>query len=205
MVKIDRVAKTVVAGVVAILLTMALGQPAVGEWLVVNQTPRPSDVIIVLGGGPPERVQKAVALFEEGYAPGLLMSGGAVYRSHESQAAMMAKQAERLGVPARAIILESRSQTTYQNARDTERILVARHFHSAIVVSSDYHMRRVMLVFTAAYRHTGIRLTFTAAPDRAFQPTRWWANRSSAYITVSEYAKYLVNWVQVNVGLLLAH
>lgn len=197
--------QAIVVGGVAILLIVALGRPAVGEWLVVNQSPRPSDVIIVLGGGPPERVQKAVTLFRDGYAPWLLMSGGAVYRSHESQAAMMAKQAEGLGVPARAIILESRSQTTYQNARFTERILAARHFRSAIVVSSDYHMRRVMLVFTAAYQQSGIRLTFTAAPDKTFDPTRWWANQSSAYTTVSEYAKYLVNWVQVNGRQWLGH
>ena len=52
-----------------------------GRYLVVNQTPVKSDVIIVLGGGSRDRVQRAVELFRQGYAPALIMSGGAMYNA----------------------------------------------------------------------------------------------------------------------------
>ena len=52
-----------------------------GRYLVVNQTPVKSDVIIVLVGGSRDRVQRAVELFRQGYAPAFIMSGGAMYNA----------------------------------------------------------------------------------------------------------------------------
>ena len=158
-----------------------------GRWLDYSESPVRSDVIIVLGGGPPQRVDKAVQLYREGYAPILLTSGGAVYNPWSDQAQEMAKQAEEMGVSQRHILLENHSQSTYENAVDTLAILEAHHFTSAIVVSSDYHMLRVAFDFTRAYLGSGIRLTYCAAPDPYFHPDDWRANPISIQTTKSEY------------------
>lgn len=163
-----------------------------GRFLVVNQTPRASDAIIVLGGGPINRIEKASQLYAQGYAPLLVASGGTMYSATRSQAEEMALQAEQLGVPASHIVLDQKSESTQQNARDTLAILLRRHLRSAIVVSSDYHMRRVQWLFTHTYRGHHIRLIYVAASDPWFRPTRWWSNPRSAFLTASEYLKLLV-------------
>lgn len=184
-----------IAGVCAVAIL--IGGPWVGQFLVINQAPAASDAIIVLGGEMPERVETAVALYRAGYAPRLIMSGGNP-GGGATQASVMAHAAEQMGVPSRVIRLDTHSFSTLQNAQDTRAIMVAGHWSSAIVVSSDYHMRRVRLLFHAIYRGTHIKLTYVAAPSRVFNAQRWWANSASIRLTLSEYAEMAVNEVQVS-------
>ncbi len=165
-----------------------------GRWLVVNQAPVRSDVIIVLGGGPVERVQVAAQLWHRGYAATMLLTGGCLRGHRASQAQTMACQAEHLGVPRVAMLLEDQSRSTLENAQRTLPVLVNHGLTTALVVSSDYHMRRVGILFDRVYRGHGIRLTYVAARDPAFSYPRWWSTAPSRRLTVSEYAKLVVNW-----------
>lgn len=160
-----------------------------GDFLDVNQTPVKSDAIVVLGGGPMQRIAKGLQLYHAGYAPTLVLSGGNLFTQGKTESQMMAFMVEQDGVSKKNIVLESRSTSTYQNALFTKKILVADDMKSAIIVSSNYHMRRVQLLFGWVYRGTGIRLTYTAAPDWAFHPSHWWSNRESIRTTISEYGK----------------
>ena len=126
-----------------------------GDFLALNQAPVASDVIVVLGGGPPARVAKAVQLYRAGYAPRLLMSGGAVYNPWQDQAQHMRQQALERGVPASRILLDNRSLTTFQNALYTLQVMKAHHLTSAIVVSSTFHMRRAWADFSYVFFRPG--------------------------------------------------
>jgi uncharacterized SAM-binding protein YcdF (DUF218 family) len=46
------------------------------------------------------------------------------------------------GVPPDRFILDRQAQNTYQNAERSKSLMEQYGLHSAIVVSSDYHMRR---------------------------------------------------------------
>jgi uncharacterized SAM-binding protein YcdF (DUF218 family) len=180
------------------LLLIVFSRPWVGQWLIINQKPRKSDAIIVLGGGPINRIQEGVALYRQGYAPYLVLSGGTQDFSQATQAQVMRWQAvDEFGVPQHAIVLDNRSYTTYQNALNTRQIMLTHHWTSALVVSSDYHMRRVRFLFSRVYQDLPIRLTYVAASDPWFRPRRWWSNPESALITISEYAKLGINAIQV--------
>ncbi len=172
--------------------------PWVGQWLVVNQHPRHVRAIVVLGGGPINRLARAAQLFHEGYAPDLILSGGSPAFGNITQAQAMDWQAvNQFSVPPSALILDNHSRTTYQNAMNTHAIMKAHHWQSAMIVSSDYHMRRVRFLFSRIFQSTGIHLTFVAASDPFFRPSRWWANPKSAATTLGEYAKLLANAVQM--------
>ncbi len=191
--------RTVKYGLLAALILLA-SSPPVGEWLVVNQRPMRVNAIIVLGGGPINRLEKGVQLFHEGYASNLVLSGGSPDLSQATQAQIMGWQAENeFHVPARDITLDNHSFTTFQNALDTRAILLRKKWTSAIVVSSDYHMRRVQFLFSHIFQSTPIHLIYVAASDPWFDPSRWWANPHSALTTVSEYAKFLFNLLQVSI------
>lgn len=52
-----------------------------------------------------------------------------------------------LGVPVSAILLETQSANTYESVRNVKEILEKKKWHSLLLVSAPYHMRRAALVF----------------------------------------------------------
>lgn len=130
-----------------------------GAWSVAAYGQRtltvdePYDAIIVCGArvyasGRPstalvERVKVAAALYEQGAAPIFVTTGGAA-ESSLSEAEAAASTAELLGVPKTAIVLESESTSTEENARFAAQLVGARR---VLVVTDAYHVLRAERVF----------------------------------------------------------
>ena len=76
--------------------------------LTVDSGPVTADVLVVLGGTP-DRAVRAAELFKQGAAPEILVTGFGDSASNK-------KLLEQCGVTNTAIILESKSRTTRQNA-----------------------------------------------------------------------------------------
>jgi uncharacterized SAM-binding protein YcdF (DUF218 family) len=175
----------ILIGLIAVLLFAFSGR-----FLVINEQPQKSDVIIVLGGDD-GRIEKGVELFKAGYAPYIMVSDGGT-RNHPStvQAEKMINKAIELDVPKTAIIPELRSESTYGNAVYSLEFIKKYNFHSALVVSSDYHMLRTKLTFEKIYGNSGIRLTYCAASS-TYDPYFIFRNFQSIQFTVSEYTKLI--------------
>lgn len=111
---------------------------------------RQADVIVVLGGGQSgttRRTVHAVALYQQGYAPYIICSGGVAPDEWMSEAERCAHAAERRGVPADAIILETASLSTEENAIESAAIMHERGWDDAILVSDDFHLWRAHWLF----------------------------------------------------------
>lgn len=129
----------------------------------------PAEAIVVLGGGlepalpprpwvelrePGTRILYAAKLYREGKAPLVIVSGGAARTGAPPEAANMAEILEFAGVPESAIVQETKSLNTYENAVYVRTILVARGIHRILLVTSAIHMPRALLVF----EHQGIEV-----------------------------------------------
>ncbi len=121
---------------------------------------QPADAIVILGSmvypgarpGPAltRRTQHAVALYARGLAPVIICSGGQAGSETSTEAAAACNLAAALGVPRGALIEETRSRSTEENALDTAAIL-ADHGWRAVVLSTDgYHLYRADLLFRRA-------------------------------------------------------
>ncbi|HHW37908.1 MAG TPA: YdcF family protein [Bacillales bacterium] len=161
-----------------------------GEFLVINEKPIKSDVIIMLSGGGIERLEKSVELYQQKYAPFLIISNG----SEDN----LALAAQTIGVECESLILENRAKSTRDNAFYTKELMEKYQFDSAIVVSSDYHMRRVKSNFAHAFRGSGIRLTYASASSPGYDPERWWSTKTDRRITVIEYIKLVGNFFGIH-------
>ncbi|MGB9586049.1 MAG: YdcF family protein [Anaerolineales bacterium] len=135
------------------------------EWRYLPPKDIPSaPLMIVLGGGTfsanyprtmPEvngagdRLFYAAKLYQEGKAPKILLSGGAIswYTPSGGPAEDMAVLIQMLGVPSDALIIENNSQNTYENARNSKEILHRLGVNRVILVTSAMHMPRAVKIF----------------------------------------------------------
>ena len=153
-----------------------------------------AEVVVVLGarvlpGGEPSpalraRVERAVALYHQGLAPRLLFSGG-VGLHPPSEAHVMRELALRLGVPARACLLEDQSRSTEENARGCARVLGALGARRVVVVSDPFHLLRARQYF----RLHGLEV----ATSPALVPGRTLSARDRFYWTLREAAALLLH------------
>jgi len=122
-----------------------------------------ADAIVVLGGAlrgdthwsslgdlnaQADRLVHAVDLYKAGKAPRLLVSGGAS-RGARSEAQQMEQILGVMGVPHRAILRESESRDTRDNARYSAIILKGKKMTRILLVTSAFHMRRARAAFEA--------------------------------------------------------
>lgn len=126
-----------------------------------------ADAILVLGGGvkgraipvrpepdlgdAADRVWAGARLYNAGKASVLIVSGGQLpwYGNTATEADGMRQFLTDLGVPAADILLESDSQTTYENAINSRPLLQARDAKRVLLVTSAFHMERSL----AVHRH----------------------------------------------------
>jgi uncharacterized SAM-binding protein YcdF (DUF218 family) len=140
-----------------------------GKPLLEPACPRPSDVIVLLSSGhiegswlTPDGMQRtagALMLYRQGIAP-LIISSGSTSAS-EDQAGVQAKWLALARVPEDCIIVEHRSTRTYESAVEVARIMQERRLTTAVIVTSEFDVPRVRLVF----RKLGISPTFLAVPE----------------------------------------
>ncbi len=152
------------------------------------------DAIVVLGaavgagGGASaalrRRVAEGVRRLDAGAAPVLLLSGGkgggpdggkaggtggAKDGRWPSEAEVMAGLARAAGVAEARLVLETDSRSTLENARHSVRLMRARGWSSALVVTDTVHLPRALL----AFRAVGIQAQGAAAKGGARDEPAW--------------------------------
>tara|TARA_Y100000588_G_scaffold19839_1_gene20231 strand:+ start:4064 stop:4585 length:522 start_codon:yes stop_codon:yes gene_type:complete len=108
--------------------------------------PLPPRVESQLGGN---RTLHAFRLYKAGKAPLIIISGGNKFPQAgvESESHYTAEILESWGVPGNAIILETNSRNTHQNAVQVKRMLEARGIDRILLVTSAFHMPRALRTF----------------------------------------------------------
>jgi len=123
--------------------------------LKISEMPEKADVIVVFGGGVGEtgspgkstieRARYAVKLYKDGYSGRIIFSSGYTYIYNDAE--NMKLFAISMGVPERDIILEEKANSVYENVIFSKELLDKNKWHSVLLISSPYNMRRAELVF----------------------------------------------------------
>lgn len=120
-----------------------------------------ADAIVVLGCRGQEalsrRLDLGIGLFEAGAAPLLVLSGGGCGPIAEAE--LMRRAALARNVPESALLVEPTSRNTFENARETARLLRSHGLGSVLLVSDRTHLPRA----TALFRLAGLRVAGSAA------------------------------------------
>ena len=114
-----------------------------------------ADAAIILGAavenGTPtpvfrERINHAIALYQDGYVRFLIFTGGIGDGDGISEAQAAKNYALAMGIPETAIFIEENSHITEENMENAKRIMDAQHLQTALIVSDPLHMKRAMLM-----------------------------------------------------------
>jgi uncharacterized SAM-binding protein YcdF (DUF218 family) len=184
-----------------LLIVVAIGGGIVfwfaADWLAGGDTPRRADVIVVLAGAP-ERVLYAADLYNQRFAPRVLLSrpaldiheplfarfGVRMPREEETSTKILTAS----GVPAAAIDYFGNGSKSTVDEMEALRARYGGQRLSMLVVTSPLHVRRAALVARDVLGGTGIGLTFVATPYEPV-PARWWSSQDSARSVVLEVMK----------------
>src|SRR5271157_3546022 len=140
------------SGLLGLLAALAFAFPQ--RVLCLENGEVQADVLVVLGGGSHERPARAAELFRSGAAPKIIVSGRGDFAVNR-QVLVAA------GVPASAIQVEPRSNSTKENAAFSIALLRALGARRVIVVTSWYHSRRAL----HAFEHYAPDIQFYSRPS----------------------------------------
>lgn len=150
--------RIVLAGIGLVLLVWLTSLAAVLIW-ERNDQARPVSAIVVLGAaqyvGRPSPVLRArldhtIDLFQRRLAPVIIVTGGTGRGDTTSEAAVSRRYAIKRGVPASAILMETKGRTTSESMDGVAALMAQRHRSDVLLVSDPFHMLRLTIL---ARRH----------------------------------------------------
>jgi uncharacterized SAM-binding protein YcdF (DUF218 family) len=147
---------------------------------------RNADGIVVLTGGS-SRIADAIELLASGRGQRLLISG--VHRA-TNRAEILRLLPEHEDTVRCCVDLDRSAVNTLGNAVGTREWVKDRGFHSLIVVTSNYHMPRAMAELS--HQLPGVALIPFPVVSEKVRAEPWWSHSGTAKLLVSEYVKYNV-------------
>ncbi|MGA9530060.1 MAG: YdcF family protein [Terriglobales bacterium] len=173
--------------IAALLATQA------ARFLVVNN-PEKSDAIVVLAGETSVRPARALELLRQGMAPHLVLDAEAREQIYdETLTAIAQKYAASLPEANRISICAIEGRSTVAETEDVSRCLQPLNAHRVLIVTSDYHTRRALAIFS--HRLPQYHWSVAAARNAAAFGDAWWLYREWAKSTFDEWTKLL--WWEV--------
>ena len=174
--------------------------PFAGTFLVRQDPLEKSELIFVLAGARVERWLEAVDLYNEGWAPRIVLSPGIVEPAEATlrergvlyprEGDMARDAAIALGVPADAVsVLADSVDNTAEEAAALRRLPTTATVRRFIVVTSGYHTRRAGVAFRRQFSNLPIQVIMRASRHEHTHPARWWRSRRDLRFVLFELPK----------------
>lgn len=181
--------RRVLAVIVVLVLIWAVGLVAFAqriERLTPAAEPAAADAVVALTGASDLRLEAAVRLLERGKGKRLLISG---VNREASRADILAVTGAVKPIYDCCVDLGYTAADTAGNAGEIAEWAEGKGYDSLIVVTSDYHIPRAMLLIRAAMPNA----TLTAYPvvTPPVDVRHWWRRSGDARRLAVEYCKYL--------------
>lgn len=191
---------TIAFGIIFLLLlvTLPFWFPSLGTFLIVEDDMEKADVIVVLGGGDPQRAVVGAQLFKDGIAQKVVTTGAVkpdyadALCGGESFAELGAKLVSINGVPPRHIEILTGGESTFEEALYVKNYMNENGYKKAIVVTSIYHTRRTKLVFEKVFEKSDIKIMIKPAFGGKLKPEGWWEREDDIVFVNNEWVKLMI-------------
>jgi uncharacterized SAM-binding protein YcdF (DUF218 family) len=182
-----RFPRLLIVGLLAVILVALASQAA--RFLVVDK-PEKSDAIVVLAGETNVRPARALELLRQGMAPHVFVDAETRDLIYDQRLTDIAQKYVN-GLPEAHLVSVCPivGFSTNAETNDVNRCLQSPGAHRVLIVTSDYHTRRALMIF----RHRLPQYQFSVAAARNPQEfgEAWWTNREWAKTIFDEWSKLL--------------
>lgn len=180
--------------IVVLLATAQLWLPAIGYWLARPADVHLADAVVVFDGGNPERLQQAVILYQQGFAPELWHTGDVVWPDEPiSDAQVAARRAIAQGVPAEAIHLLP-TTSTWEDGQQVAALARQRHSTRILLVTDWWHSHRAVC---SLRQQLDSNVTIYFSPARSsFSPKTWWHSATGREAVIGEVLASGYYWLR---------
>lgn len=175
-----------------------------GARLLITEAPLANaDAIVVLGGSAnyKERSREAAKLLLEGRSPRLLLTNDNVrgpWSSAEQRNLYFYERSleeiRNAGVPENSVdVLMEPVAGTQEEAELVRQYAEEHRLQSVLIVTSAYHSRRALWVFSRVFRDTGVRIGLISVKpgDQSPRPATWWLSIRGWRLVPTEYMKMI--------------
>lgn len=179
---------------VLVLIVGVLFASRAAHFLVIDN-PQKSDAMVVLAGETIVRPERGLDLLRQGVAPRMFIDAetGRIFDSHLTDIAQKYISAQ---PDASAIaVCPIAGHSTLAETADVDRCLQPLDAHRVLLVTSDYHTRRALAIFS--HRLPQYQWNVAAARNPLQFGDDWWTDREWAKATFDEWSK-LVWWEAID-------
>lgn len=179
-------------------------------YLISTDALEPADAIVVLGAYAPDRMMTAVDLYQQGYAPLIVLSteerpsatvfdkmaeiGVVIPETHDISLSIATQRGLSSSV---VLIAKSQANSTRMEAQKLRPFLEQHQIRSIIAVTSKTHTTRTGKIFRQEFGND-IRVIVQVSSYNEFNPDAWWQTRWQARSVLYEYLKLIdYYWVSV--------
>ena len=147
-----RIGRVLVFIAIAVVLTIAITAARIYTFGRTT-TDANADAAVVLGAAVwskdvspvfRERINHAIELYRGGKVRKIIFTGGQGNSNEPTEAVAARSHAMANGVPAKDILIEQKSHTTYENIVYAKQIVDANNLKKVLLVSDPMHMKRAM-------------------------------------------------------------
>lgn len=158
-----------------------------------------ADAILILSGNPSTRIEKAVELYKEGYAPKILLTttirdGDKYHHIIKSQMDIAKEALEYENIKDFVILPSSKNgaTSTFDEAYDLANYVQKNNLKKVILVTDCYHTARSIYAFKKVFSKLDIKtqLEIAGAKNNDFNETNWWHSEAGITAYVLEPIKF---------------
>jgi len=183
------------------LITAIVFVAGLGVFMDATQKPHKADIIVSLGGGDGKRIKEAVKLYQQGYSKSgiFLYTGREIVNPALKPPKRFSKRAYLIshGIPADKIVYVPRGVifNTAEELFFIKDYLHKKGFHSALIVSTAVHTRRIKTLahYISNYDDANLTLYVTSYHPKPSNPWLYFLDPAARSTVWLEFEKLIYN------------
>ena len=168
-----------------------------GSFLITESPLEKTDAIVILGGKSYDRGIHGASLFHDQWASKVICTGGNTPTALKAIGIDM-KECDvtrfilgTKGVDLSEVASLNSATSTFEEAEEIKFYTENNNITSLIIVSSEFHLRRVRMVFKKVFKDSNVKLFFSGAPSSNYTASEWWKSEEGLIMVNNEYVKLM--------------
>ncbi len=176
-----------------------------GKFLDITDAPKKADIIVCLGGGYSERLEKSLQLYKLGYSKAnkIIFTGPLMGRQSKEDLDEFDKMKyfKEHGVPEKNIVYAKNTRNTMQEVVFVKNYMLKHHYRSVIFVSEPPHSRRIIYLakFVNNYDDADLSCIVVGSDVKWWDRNRYYKDREARRSVIIGMSKLVHNFIAYGV------